>query len=219
MVDKAKAEVNARRRARIRAQSGIVEKGEAPPASELGEYSENYISTIIPVKDFSPANNYKAQMWEIIKEHFGDKEPGIAVEVGAKRGHWAAGLLQGTKKTQLFCVDPWAGRQGRQSMAVWFKRCAPHVFTRCHPLVGTSLDWSRYFPYFVDLLFVNGLHDAKSVQLDLQRWAPRVKPGGLIIGHDYNEADIKKAVDDFFPDLTGVQKLGPGDAVSFWKAL
>jgi len=218
MGSKANDDINERRRKKIREQSGITEEGAEPPVSELGVYGQGYIDTVIPTKDFQPVHNYKPPMWDIIKEHFGDKEPGIAVEVGSRRGHWAQGLMANTKKTHLFCVDPWAGRQGRQNFAVWLKRC-PEIFTRCHPMIGTSMDWSRFFPYQVDLLFIDGLHDAKSVTLDLTRWAPRMNPGGLIIGHDYNQADVKVAVDEFFPELTGTQKLGPQHAVSFWKAV
>lgn len=212
-----KDEINERRRARIRKQSGIVEEGEDAPVSDLGAYNEGYISTTIPPKDFEPVHNYKDGMWDLIKEHF-KGEPGIAVEVGSRRGHWASGLIAKTKKTQLFCVDPWAGRTGRQNLACWLKR-VPEIYQRAHPLVGTSLNWSYYFPYKIDLLFIDGLHDAKSVTLDLSRWSNRMNPGGLIIGHDYNQPDVKKAVDDFFPDLTGTQKFGPQHAVSFWKAV
>lgn len=216
--EKEKREYNERRRARIRKQSGITEEGAAPPVSELGTYGKGFIETVIPPKDFNPVHNYKPAMWELIKKHFGDDDPGIAVEVGSRRGHWAHALIEKTQTTQLFCVDPWVGRVGRQDFAVWFKRCT-EIFQRCHPLQGTSLDWSRFFPYQVDLLFIDGLHDAKSVTLDLERWTPRMNKGGLIIGHDYNQPDVKAAVDKFFPDLTGTQKLGPQHAVSFWKAI
>ncbi len=217
-MSKEKDDINERRRKRIRAQAGLVEDGAEPPKSELGTYGEGFIQTPIPPRDFEAKHNYKPPMWEIIKEHF-NGEPGVAVEVGSRRGHWAQGLMKHTKKTQLFCVDPWGGRVGRGNLAVWLKRCKDEIFQRCHPLLGTSLDWSRFFPYQVDLLFIDGLHDAKSVTLDLERWAPRMNPGGLIIGHDYNQPDVKAAVDKHFPELTGTQKLGPQHAVSFWKAL
>lgn len=215
-----KDDINARRRARIRKQSGITEKGEAPPASELGTYGAGYVGTVIPPQDFEPKHNYKSTMWDLIHLHFHktNGEPNVAVEIGSRRGHWASGLMANTKKTQLFCVDPWSGRVGRTGLAVWFKRC-PEVFRRCHPLPGTSNDWARFFPYQVDLLFIDGLHDAESVTLDLKRWTPRMNPGGLIIGHDYNQPQVKTAVDDFFPELDGTQKLGPQHAVSFWKAM
>ena len=217
MGSKKNDELNERRRKRLRAQSGIVEEGAAKPSSNIGEYSEEYVKTIIPVRDFEAKHNYKQPMWDLIKEHF-KGEPKVVVEIGSRRGHWATGLMEHTKETQLFCVDPWAGRAGLGNLAVWLKR-VPEVYKRAHPLVGTSLNWSRHFQFKVDLLFIDGLHDAKSVTLDLDRWTPRMNPGGLIIGNDYNQDDVKAAVVEFYPEITGKQKLGPQHAMSFWKAV
>lgn len=37
----------------------------------------------------------------------------------------------------------------------------------------------------LDALFFDGDHRYSSVKADLQAWLPRVKPGGLVFGHDY----------------------------------
>ena len=217
MGSKKNDELNEKRRKRLRAQARIVEADTPKPVSEIGGYSEAYMNTIIPIRDLEPRHNYKPAMWDIIKEHFKD-EPKVALEIGSRRGHWATGLMEHTKETQLFCVDPWVGRSGQGNLAVWLKR-VPEMYRRVHPLVGSSLNWSKMFQFKIDLLFIDGLHDAKSVTLDIDRWTPFMNPGGLIIGHDYNQDDVKAAVDTFYPELTGKQKLGPQHAVSFWKAV
>lgn len=38
----------------------------------------------------------------------------------------------------------------------------------------------------LDLIFIDGAHDYKSVMADLQAWLPKLKPGGTMSGHDYN---------------------------------
>ena len=52
----------------------------------------------------------------------------------------------------------------------------------------------------VDFLFIDGCHSYDCVSKDLSFWFPKVKHGGVISGHDYNEstAGVKKAVDEFF---------------------
>jgi len=52
----------------------------------------------------------------------------------------------------------------------------------------------------IDFLFIDGCHTYEGVKKDLQLWYPKVKKGGVISGHDYNEitAGIKPAVDEFF---------------------
>jgi Methyltransferase domain len=55
-----------------------------------------------------------------------------------------------------------------------------------------SLDW----------VYVDGDHTYDAVRNDLEAWAPKVKPGGLLTGDDYGsfgwwEGDVQRAVDEF----------------------
>ena len=50
----------------------------------------------------------------------------------------------------------------------------------------------------IDFLFIDGSHQYEDVKKDLELWFPKMKPNGIISGHDYNHAPIKKAIDDFF---------------------
>ena len=37
----------------------------------------------------------------------------------------------------------------------------------------------------LDFVYIDGLHDFDSVMGDILAWAPKVRPGGMISGHDY----------------------------------
>jgi len=50
----------------------------------------------------------------------------------------------------------------------------------------------------IDFLFIDGSHQYEDVKKDLELWFPKMKPDGIISGHDYNHAPIRKAIDDFF---------------------
>lgn len=54
----------------------------------------------------------------------------------------------------------------------------------------------------VDVLVVDAAHDYESVKRDIVAWLPRMKPGGLIIGHDYTPKNpgVVKAFDERFGD-------------------
>lgn len=66
-----------------------------------------------------------------------------------------------------------------------------------------------------DLVFVDGDHRGPAVRDDIETWAPRIRPGGWISGHDYNHADfpdVKAVVDEIYGSR--VQLIGePGDGV------
>jgi predicted O-methyltransferase YrrM len=38
----------------------------------------------------------------------------------------------------------------------------------------------------IDLLFIDADHYASSVLNDLKNWVPKVRPGGLVVGHDWD---------------------------------
>jgi hypothetical protein len=39
----------------------------------------------------------------------------------------------------------------------------------------------------LDLLFIDGCHEIECIAEDLELWIPKVKPRGVVMGHDYSE--------------------------------
>ncbi len=78
----------------------------------------------------------------------------------------------------------------------------------------------------LDLIFIDALHDYDSVKVDIERWLPKVRKGGIICGHDYGKEvcpGVVRAVHDFFspseielePDDDSAKQLAP-PGVSVW---
>jgi precorrin-6B methylase 2 len=64
-------------------------------------------------------------------------------------------------------------------------------------LIMSSREASRFFRH-VDLVFIDGSHDYKSVIDDLETWSPRADK--LICGHDYQYESVRRAVRAYFFD-------------------
>ena len=47
----------------------------------------------------------------------------------------------------------------------------------------------------VDLLYIDGDHEMESTARDIRNYAPKVRPGGVIAGHDINSEKVRRAVD------------------------
>ena len=70
----------------------------------------------------------------------------------------------------------------------------------------TSLEAAPLIPdHSLDFAYVDARHDYASVLEDLEAWFPKVKPGGILAGHDYADIEfgknvfgVKSAVDEFF---------------------
>lgn len=45
-----------------------------------------------------------------------------------------------------------------------------------------------------DFVFIDADHTEEGCRADIEAWTPKVRPGGLICGHDYNWPSVKRAV-------------------------
>jgi predicted O-methyltransferase YrrM len=55
--------------------------------------------------------------------------------------------------------------------------------------------------------FIDAAHDYDSVRADIAAWLPKVKPGGILAGHDIQHEPVKRAVHDALGDK--VKETGP----------
>ena len=57
----------------------------------------------------------------------------------------------------------------------------------------TSIEAAKDFPdASLDAVYIDAEHDEDSVRSDIQTWRPKIKPGGILSGHDYMLPHINK---------------------------
>ena len=68
-----------------------------------------------------------------------------------------------------------------------------------------TLDAERLPHHSLDFVYLDARHDYDSVMSDLAEWHDRLRPGGVIAGHDYVDGDfvdglfgVESAVNEFF---------------------
>ena len=49
-----------------------------------------------------------------------------------------------------------------------------------------------------DFCFIDADHSYESVLADIKAWAPKVKEGGCVIGHDIDFPSVRKAVEEVY---------------------
>jgi hypothetical protein len=73
----------------------------------------------------------------------------------------------------------------------------------------TSVEGSELFErHALDFVYIDARHDHDAVVEDLEAWFDRVRPGGVVAGHDYADGafaagdfGVRSAVDGFFGRL------------------
>lgn len=123
-----------------------------------------------------------------------------AVEVGVNLGQFSYHLLKYSKLSLLLAVDSYRGKykkamRGAQSLL------EPYVADgRCYLMRMGSAEAAQTKSYCrFDFVYIDAAHDEASVAADLAAWAPLVRPGGILAGHDYCDAHkgVIQAVNKF----------------------
>ena len=142
--------------------------------------------------------------------------PRVVVEIGTWLGGTAQVLMEYAER--LYCVDHWRGDGSIRaefpgaSLTPWerfreFVEVADERFLRTViPCVGDSQLWCTIWNQPIDLLYIDGDHSYEGVKADILGWSPHVRPGGFILGHDYEThpgcmfPGVARAVDEIYPD-------------------
>ena len=170
---------------------------------------EHFYTTIFGWFDFEDA--YVRMVQEAPEQaHF--------VEVGAFLGKstsfMAVEISNSGKSITFDVVDTWegsvehqAGEMHEQSLvkegALFenFQRNVKPVAHLINPVRCTSLEAAtRYGDRSLDFVFLDASHDYDNVKADIRAWRPKVKLGGYIGGHDYQELflGVVQAVNEEF---------------------
>jgi predicted O-methyltransferase YrrM len=118
------------------------------------------------------------------------------VEVGCHEGRSTFALMSATDGS-VYAVDIWTDPDVQ---ARFVQNMGPALSRKVHPVRMASVDASSAVPGEFDLIFIDGDHSYDMVMLDLCAWTPRLRPGGIICGHDYDAfwPGVVRAVDEVF---------------------
>jgi Methyltransferase domain len=118
-----------------------------------------------------------------------------AVEVGCFRGESAEIAARYVK--HLWCVDPWSpacgvvtpfdGGVGQHEYMLFLLKTAALDNIR-GILRMTSVEAGAMMPdKSLDIVYLDGLHDYANVKQDILTWLPKLRMGGYLGGHDFND--------------------------------
>lgn len=147
---------------------------------------------------------YRTELNKLLPDH------PVTAELGVAEGNFSQFICKAWKPSRHYMVDFWgtlnttgdgAFPQEWHNMnyhtAVWkvynFKHFASVIR-------GITWDAARQVPdNHLDLLYLDAGHSYDDVKRDLEAWYPKVKPGGVVAGHDFiNPAyGVLQAVNEF----------------------
>jgi uncharacterized Rossmann fold enzyme len=157
---------------------------------------------------------------EILKHLNGQKDP-VGVEVGVFAGALSVRLLSHPKLI-LHMVDSWTSEGVTQEQidsgdfhAKLSQAQQDHLYSTTKETVAFAGERARviraesvkaaseFEDESVDFVFIDANHLYEAVKEDIEAWWPKVRPGGFLSGHDYENPEyplwgVKRAVDERF---------------------
>jgi predicted O-methyltransferase YrrM len=150
---------------------------------------------------------------------------GTFVEVGCWKGRSTSFIAPvcNANGTRLVCVDHWAGSSDAlrsrytaslaiEDVELTFRENMRALGVKVEVLAEPSAVAARRFEQLsIDRVFLDASHDGPSVAEDLRVWSERLRPDGVLAGHDY---DVKHpalcaAVDAFAASQGFEVRRGP----------
>ncbi len=139
-----------------------------------------------------------------LAQYFAELGFKLGVEIGVNRGYYSKILCQANPNLKLYCIDPWdlLGR-GKNDLRV--KRHAEAQKNladyNAELIRNYSLEAVKDFEdESLDFVYIDANHDFDNCMQDVIEWAPKVKKGGIISGHDYDSVPgcgVRDAVDAY----------------------
>lgn len=126
-------------------------------------------------------------------------------EIGVYRGEFSEVLCKANSNLKLICVDNWTvylptHRQSSADAAFRMtqNRLAPYGVEIKRM---DSMDAVKEIPeQSLDFVYIDADHEFDGVMPDLIEWSKRVRPGGIVSGHDYfhfRQCEVPQAVDAY----------------------
>jgi len=146
---------------------------------------------------------------------------GRGAEIGVKRAGFSDHILKHWNGARFISIDPWLSADwedyvDRSNVTqdefdenyVFAKNRLAKYGDRSEIWRLLSVEAAERLPrHSMDFVYIDARHDYESVKEDLHAWFDKVRPGGILAGHDYADGilvqgdfGVKSAVDEFFAE-------------------
>lgn len=152
--------------------------------------------------------------WQVIVKLAKESHWSRGAEIGVLRGKTLFNILDSCKNLHMIGVDQWRALPLRNvecaetyndyDMAALEKSVLLKAKTyggRCVILKGDSVSAAiAVEDGSLDFVFIDADHTLAGVERDIKAWAPKVRKGGMVLGHDNHWPTVRAVVSAYEPN-------------------
>ena len=143
--------------------------------------------------------NY-ADIYDLFVDYIHDG--GCFVELGCWKGQSISYFVNQTftcnKQISTTCIDLWGGDaldgSGDGEIFHEFILNTFPIRDKINIIRGDSADSAKMYPSIADVVWIDANHSYEAVCRDIDAWLPKIKPNGIIAGHDIDWSGVFEAV-------------------------
>lgn len=157
--------------------------------------------------ELSPVGSMNYHMLRELIDEFDILQLQHGAEIGVLYADTSTYLLSSFPQLALLSVDPYLPyeeieKERTESSMSTYEALAHERLAAFGPraslVKATSLEAVEAVPneYF-DFVFIDALHTYEAVRNDIAAWTSKIRPGGLLSGHDISWGGVKQAVEEY----------------------
>lgn len=134
-------------------------------------------------------------LFDLIDDHI--TPASIIIEIGSFAGVSTECFAKHCAR--IYCIDTWAPNYEYHDHTIQHAETQFDQLTKEYNNIIKIKAKSAQATYLfttskVDLIYIDADHSYESVKQDIQNWIPKLKPGGILSGHDYHIPSVQTAV-------------------------
>lgn len=130
---------------------------------------------------------------------------GTIIEIGSMHGKSAYCLGTSSPTSTIHCFDWWTGNPAVTEDGISHPNTLElfrENVSECKNIISTKVPIGGYAQWQggpVDMVFLDAAHTNPSDWIYIEYWLPKIKPGGILCGHDYYTMEIDGII--HYPDI------------------
>lgn len=116
-------------------------------------------------------------------------ENGIVAEIGVNKGEFSQAIIDTCSPKRLHLIDSWGSERYHDGLSALVKEKFSAQIDNGSVEInrGLSTEVVEIFPVnYFDWVYLDTVHDYLTTKKELERYASKMKAGGIISGHDYS---------------------------------
>ena len=160
------------------------------------------------------------ERYKYLPQLFRDLGFTTGAEIGVGEGHFSRKLCKENKALKLYSIDAWqcyGSYLNREQLQDRMERKYQIAINKLAPFdcevirEFSRVAVKRFADDSLDFVYIDSNHDFRHAYQDIGLWEKKVRPGGIISGHDYCNLndDTKCRVKDAVIKWTGEHNINP----------